>query len=80
MKAILEFDLNEPEDEMAHLRCVKSLDMMLVLWEMDQHLRSNTKYAPDTMSQEVYDELIKVREKLHETMNERGLTFDNFIH
>lgn len=79
MKAILEFDLNEPEDEMAHLRCVKSLEMMLVLWEIDQHLRSITKYAPDTMSQEVYDELIKVREKLHESMHERGLTFDNFI-
>lgn len=79
MKAILEFDLNEPEDEMAHLRCVKSLDMMLVLWEMDQHLRAITKYAPDTQSDEVHKELLNVRNKLHEFMDERGLTFDNFI-
>ena len=30
-KAILEFDLNDPDDQMAHLRAVKSLDMALVL-------------------------------------------------
>lgn len=79
MKAILEFDLNEHEDSMAHLRCIKSLDMMLVLWEMDQHLRAITKYAPDTQSDEVHEELLNVRTKLHEFMTDRGLTFDNFI-
>ena len=79
MKAVIEFDLNDPDDSKSHLRCVKSLDMMLTLWEMDQHLRSITKYAPDTTSQETYDALIKVREKLHEVMNDNGLTFDNFI-
>jgi hypothetical protein len=79
MKAILEFDLDVHEDNMAHLRCVKSLDMMLVLWEMDQHLRAITKYAPDTQSDEVHQELLNVRNKLHEFMDDRGLTFDNFI-
>jgi hypothetical protein len=46
---------------------------------MDQHLRSLTKYAPDTTPQEVYDELIKVREKLHEIMGENGISFEGFI-
>jgi hypothetical protein len=79
MKAILEFNLDEVDDSMAHKRCVASLDMMLVLWEMDQHLRSITKYADDSMSQETYDALVKVREKLREEMDERGLMFDNLI-
>jgi hypothetical protein len=79
MKAILEFNLDEVDDSIAHKRCVSSLDMILVLWEMDQHLRSMTKYAPDTMSQETYNALIKVREKLREEMDERGLMFDNLI-
>jgi hypothetical protein len=79
MKATIEFNLDDHEDAKAHLRCVKSLDMMLTLWEMDQHLRSITKYAPDSMNQETYDELVKVREKLHEVMSENGLSFDNFI-
>jgi hypothetical protein len=39
MKAILEFNMDEPEDREEHLRCTKSLDMALVLWDMDQFLR-----------------------------------------
>lgn len=27
MKGILEFDLNDPDDIMSHLRCVKSSDL-----------------------------------------------------
>jgi hypothetical protein len=79
MKAILEFNLDEVDDSMAHKRCVVSLDMVLVLWEIDQHLRSITKHADDSMSQETYDALIKVREKLREEMDEIGLSFDNLI-
>lgn len=79
MKATLEFDLDQPEDVMAHLRCVKATSMMVTLWELDQHLRSITKYAPDSTSQETYDELVKVREKLREIMDDNGISFDNFI-
>ncbi len=32
MKAILEFDLDDFSDQLAHLRCVKSQDMALALW------------------------------------------------
>ena len=34
MKAVLEFDLDNPEDRMAHLRCIKSLDMAVALFEI----------------------------------------------
>lgn len=33
MKAVLKFDLSEPDDAMDHLRCVKSMDLALVIWE-----------------------------------------------
>ena len=79
MKAVLEFNLDDPEDKMSHLRCVKATEMMITLWEMDQHLRSITKYASDSTSQETYDELVKVREMLHEIMGNNGITFDNLI-
>ncbi len=79
MKAILEFDLDNPDDKMSHLRCVKATEMMITLWEIDQHLRSITKYAPDSTSQETYDELVKVREMLHEIMGNNGITFDGLI-
>tara|TARA_Y100000389_G_scaffold40255_1_gene34806 strand:- start:3037 stop:3252 length:216 start_codon:yes stop_codon:yes gene_type:complete len=34
MKAKLEFDLEDLDDVMSHLRCVKSLDMALALWKI----------------------------------------------
>ncbi len=34
MKATLEFDLTDPDDRMEHFRCVKSLDMAIVLFEI----------------------------------------------
>jgi len=34
MEAILKFNLDEFDDRMSHLRCVKSLDMCLVLLEL----------------------------------------------
>jgi hypothetical protein len=33
MTAILEFNLDIPDDKMAHLRCVTSLEMALVIFE-----------------------------------------------
>lgn len=79
MKAILEFDLNEPEDVVAHKRAVKALDLILALWDMDQYLRSQTKYAPDSMSSEVWDALADVREKLHEIKTEYNISFDELL-
>ena len=79
MKAILEFDLDNPDDKMSHLRCIKATEMMITLWEIDQHLRSLTKYAPDTTSEETYDELVGVRKRLHEIMDDNGITFDGLI-
>ena len=79
MKGILEFDLDERFDIEAHKRAVKSLDLAMALYDMDQHLRAQTKYAPDSMSQEVYDALQETRDKLHEIMSERSINLDELI-
>jgi hypothetical protein len=78
-KGILEFDLNEPDEIMAHLRCVKSLDLALTLWDIDEYLRGETKYAPDSMSSEVYGALKDVRSKLHEIMSQHSIDLDELI-
>ena len=78
-KAILKFDLTDMDDKMSHMRAVKSFDMMLTLWDLDQELRSLTKYAPDDMPTEEYEAYIKVREMLHQKMNEYNLDFDNLL-
>lgn len=79
MKAVLEFDMNEPDDVEAHKRCVQSLDLAISLWDIEQELRRVTKYAPDSMSQETYDELTKLREKFYEILTERNISLDSLI-
>jgi len=72
MKAILKFDLNEQDDILAHKRCVKSLDMAIALWEVDQYLRGESKYKDNEIAYEI-------REKLYEIMTEHGLSFNDLI-
>ena len=38
MRATLEFDLDDPEDVQAHLRCLKSLDMAIIFFEIVNNL------------------------------------------
>ena len=47
MTGILEFNLDDSADMQAYLRAVRSTKLAITLWEMDQYLRSKTKYAPD---------------------------------
>lgn len=79
MKAILEFNLDEQDDEMAHKRAVKSLDMALTLWDIDGYLRGQIKHAPDSMSPEVYSSLQDVRDKLYEIMSKHSIDLDELI-
>ena len=72
MKATLKFDLNEQDDVLAHKRCVKSLDMAIALWEVDQYLRSESKYKDNEIAYEI-------REKLYEIMSDHGLNFNDLI-
>lgn len=77
-KANLEFNLDESDDRDAHMRAVKSLNMALALWEMDQYLRAECKYGE--LSDEAYTTTEKAREKLREILNENNLNFDELIH
>ncbi len=79
MKGILEFDLDEPFDRVAHMRAVKAVDMASALWDMDQYLRSQTKYAPDSMPSEVYGALQETRDKLHEIMSDHSIDLDELL-
>ena len=73
MKAILEFNLEEDRNEFEE--AVNGWKWSMAMYELDQYLRTNTKYAPDSQPQEVYDALSNAREKLHEIMRESDLSF-----
>lgn len=74
MKAILEYNL--PEDQEDFQLAANAAKWHSVCWDMDQYLRSNTKYAPDSMSEEMYIAYQECMDKLHLLMNEQGLSLD----
>ena len=74
MEAIIKFNL--PEDEEDFQVAVNGKKMYSVLWEMDQWLRSNTKYAPDSMSEDTYNAYQKSRDQLHEFMNDVNISIN----
>jgi hypothetical protein len=75
MKATLEFNL--PEDHIEFEMAVNGSKMHSVLWEMDQWLRAQYKYMPDSeYSEDKYNTFEKCREHLREIMFENGVKFE----
>ena len=71
MKAILEFNL--PEDEEQFNAANKGMDWALVAWDIDQLLRKKLKYGkllPNTRA-----ELEEIRNTLNEMLIDRGLQY-----
>jgi hypothetical protein len=75
MKARLTFDLNEPDEAMAHLRCVKSLDMALAMWTFTGKLR---KLVDESEDGKYLDEKY-VWEAWQEALDEHDISIDNLI-
>jgi hypothetical protein len=74
MQAILKFNL--PDDLREFELANNATKLYNVLWEIDQWLRGNTKYAPDTMSEDTYNAYQECRNHLRELMNSENINFD----
>ena len=75
-KAILKFDLDEESNDFKLAANAK--EIMSVLWEVDQELRSKTKYASDSTNQETVDALISIRDFLRESMSDKSISFEMY--
>lgn len=79
-KATLEFDLNDSDDAMAHLRAVKSLDMALVLWEMLYNTKKSLQWKMESGEiKDNEDVLDKVYERFWEILDEHGVKIDQLV-
>ena len=75
-KAILEFDLNDPDDNMAHLRCVKSLDMAIFIFHLTSNLKKQIMHEIDHRELKDWEAVQLVFERIHELVNEHGINID----
>jgi len=72
-KVTLEFDPFEDREDMES--AINGWKWKMLVWDLDQHLRSELKYN-DAITGQAYDELQKLRDKLHELKTESGLTLE----
>lgn len=71
MKAIIEFNLPEDQDEFDMFN--QASFMHNVLWEMSQWLRSQTKYASDDASEDSIKTYYKCQDKLNDLLRDNSV-------
>ena len=72
MKATLEFELPEEEEDLQH--ALHALDWALVVWDLDQDLRSYLKHGNDFKS--VDEALEVVRERLYDLLEKYNISLN----
>lgn len=72
-KVILEFDPDEDREDMES--AINGWKWKMLVWDLDQHLRSQLKYN-DQVTGEAYEALEKLREHLHQLKTDSRLTLD----
>ena len=80
-KAILEFDLNDPDDRTEHLRCTQSLDMACVLFDIQYNLKKACLYECEYLEEgsDPQDGVDMVFSKISELLSERGINIDDIV-
>jgi hypothetical protein len=78
-KAKIEFDLNDIDDRMAHLRAVKSLDMAMALWDITHNTKKGLEWSLEGKDIDKYEVLEMVFEKIYEILDEHNVRTDELI-
>ena len=78
-KATLEYDLNDHDDMMAHMRAVKSLDLALVLWEITYNTKKGIQNEIEFKKIDAYEAVDMIFSKLHQELSEHGINLDELV-
>jgi len=77
MKAILEYDLTQPEEKAAHFRAIMSLEMAIALHDVANLLRAKVKYGEH--SEELDEELNSLHIQFYSILHQNNLNIDNLL-
>jgi hypothetical protein len=78
-KANIKFDLNDPDDVMAHMRAVKSTDMALALWDITHNTKKGLEWSMEGKEMDKYEALEMVFDKIYEILEEHNIKMDDLI-
>ncbi len=78
-KAKIEYDLNDPDDRMAHFRAVKSMDMAGALWDITHNTKKGLEWSLEGKEIDKYDVLELVFDKIYEILQEHNINTDELL-
>jgi len=78
MKARLEFDLEDPGDELNHWMCINAHSAFFALNDIENTMRSLEKY-PNSDVQEDKISIARVREIIRDHIDERSIRKDGLL-
>ena len=84
MKAELKFDLDNAEDERALKRAIKSVDLCLVIFDIQSKLyktmESKNDFAPDSAESDAYNRCLDLMyEEVNKIVNFHEINLDELI-
>lgn len=82
MKATLSYNLNDPDDRMAHLRAVKSLDMASALFDIARNLKKKIEHRYediDNTNNDVFDGIDAVFDEIYGILEDNNIDIDELI-
>ena len=80
MKAQLNFDMDDADDRMEHLRCLKSLDMSLVLWELNCNSKKGFENKISVNPEmNAYDVLDMIFDEFRSLLEEHDINIDRLV-
>lgn len=77
MKAVLEFDIDDPDDRQAHLRCTKSLNMACAIFEIAYNLPKNLERQLDANKD--LDIITRLREEIIQIWDDHDILVDELV-
>ena len=79
MKAILEFNLDDLEDERAHLRAIKALDMALVLWEINYNTKKKIYNRIESENLDLFQAVYAIFNEIENELHQHGVDLEQLI-
>jgi hypothetical protein len=80
-KAILKYDISDPEDSQDFKRAVKSFDMAMALWDIIQLRKKmeNRFEAQDNTNNDVFDGIDAMAEGIGDILDQHGIIVDELL-
>ena len=81
MEAILKFNLDNADDKMEHMRCVKATDMAIVLFEITHNLKRTleSRFESQPQPRDEFDGIEETFSEIYKLMDEHGINLDEII-